>query len=416
MLSRAFPPHVGGVSTHVSYLAEALSTLTKSKVDGTRVCRVEVVAATARGRGSTSEARHPVGPPGTRPFLVIHRMPGEKAHFTPTGAVPFEQPIKYLFERWHEIKPDLIHAHDFEAALIGLMLKTAFRKPLVFTVHRTPKEPDPTLCQRDAKSCFLSFLQRSGLVDKVVAPSDAYKQHILEQGFESDEVVRIHHGVPVRKLQQIGDRPKVLERFQLDPADELILCPARLDPHKAPEVLIDAAAIVKKSMSGRRLVFVIAGSGEREYRSELQKRAKSKGVAEIVRLGASDGKDLLPEHMPTLYRRAKVCVLPSKREGFPQALLEAAAFGCPVIGANTGGIPEIITRYCTGLTGPTGLLFTRDEPEDLAYQLRRLLEDGTLCGMLAANAAAQLNRRFDAEIMAREYLRLYQKVASIRLI
>ena len=395
MLSRAYPPHAGGVATHVSYLAEALSTLTKTKVDATRVSRVEVVTATQPGTRSSSEAAHPFGPEGTRPFLVVHRLPGEESHFVTAGEVPFERPIRYLSDNWHKIRPDVIHAHDFEAVHIGLMLKIAFRKPLVFTVHRTPKEPDPSLPKRDAKSCFFSLMQRSGLVDMIVAPSEAYKQHVLDEGFESDKVTRIYHGIPVRKLEVMGNKSGVLERFRLDPADEVVLCPIRLDPHKGPDLIIEAAALVTQRLANRRLVFVIAGSGSSNYRSTLQRIATEKGVTDIVRLGASDGKDVLPDEMPTLYRRARLCVLPSRREGFGQVLLEAAVFKRPVIGANTGGIREIIKSF------ETGLLFNRDEPEDLASQLCRLLEDDSLGHLLAARATAQVIRRFDSEIMAR---------------
>jgi len=336
-------------------------------------------------------------------------MPAEKSHFASAGEVPFEQPVKYLLDNWHKIRPDLIHAHDFEALHIGLMLKIAFNKPLIFTVHRTPKEPDPSLRQRDPKSCFFALIQRSGLIDMVVAPSEAYKQHVLDEGFEIDRVTRIYHGIPVRKVAAMRSRPSVLARFGLNSSDEVVLCPTRLDPHKAPDVFIRAAAILKQKMTGRRLAFVIAGSGSGTYRKSLQVQATEQGVADVVRLGASDGKDLLPEEMPTLYRRARVCVLPSRREGFGQVLLEAAAFRVPVIGANTGGIPEIIKSF------ETGLLFTRDEPEDLANLLGRLLDDETLARMLADNAVQQVSRRFDADTMAREYLRLYQRVAGIHL-
>jgi glycosyltransferase involved in cell wall biosynthesis len=407
MLSRAYPPQAGGVATHVSYLVEALSTLTKTKVDATRVCRVEVVTATEPGLRASAEGAHPVG--RTRPFRVVHRMPGEKSHFAPGGEVPFERPIKYIFDNWHKIRPDLIHAHDFESVQIGLMLKIAFGKPFVFTIHRTPKEPDPNLPRRDTKACFLHLMQRSGLVDMVVAPSDAYRQHVLEEDFESEKVTRIYHGVPVRKLAAMPNRTAVLERFHLDSRDEVILCPIRLDPHKAPDVLISAAAIVMQKIPNRRLVFMIAGSGSGSYLSSLHRQAHDMGVADFVRLGPSDGKDTLPEEMPTLYRRAKVCVLPSRREGFGQVLLEAAVFKRPIIGANTGGIPEIIKSY------ENGLLFNRDEPEDLAAQLCQLLENETLADMLAARAAEQVKHRFDSDVMAREYLKLYQKVTQINL-
>jgi hypothetical protein len=74
------------------------------------------------------------------------------------GDVPIENPVRYAMEHWREIRPDLIHAQDFEAVQIGLMLKTAFKVPLIVTVHKVPKRWDPTLPQRDPKDCFLQVM------------------------------------------------------------------------------------------------------------------------------------------------------------------------------------------------------------------------------------------------------------------
>jgi len=71
--------------------------------------------------------------------------------------------------------------------------------------------------------------------------------------------------------------------------------------------------------------------------------------------------------MPTLYRNALACVVPSRRDGFPLAVLESFAFGLPTIAAQTGGIPEMVEPE------ENGLLFNRDEPEDLAEKLSVIL-------------------------------------------
>ncbi|MGH9962788.1 MAG: glycosyltransferase family 4 protein, partial [Pyrinomonadaceae bacterium] len=329
---------------------------------------MEVVTATETGSRVVAEAAHPTGRKGARPFLIVHRLPSEKSHFRSVGSIPFESPVKYLLDNWHKIQPDLIHVHDFESLQIGLMLKTAKDRPLVLTVHRTPKEPDPSLPHRDPKSCYLKFVRLYGLADVVVAPSQAYKDHLIAEGFPEDRVRLIDHGVPVRKLAAVRPKRGVLERLGLAPDDKFVLCPIRLDPHKGAETFIEAAALVKNRLGTQGLVFAIAGSGDSVYRTKLEKQAREQGVENVLRLGATDGVDFLPDEMPTLYSRATLCVLPSRREGFGQVLLEASAFKCPVLGANTGGIPELMKPY------ETGLLFNRDEPHDLADQLCTLLQ------------------------------------------
>ena len=341
--------------------------------------------------------------------MIVRRLPGKNSHFLPVGDVPFEHAVKYLLDNWFKIRADLIHVHDFEGVQIGLMLKTAFGIPLIMTVHRTPKEPDPTLPQRDVKDCYLRVILKSNLVDKLIAPSNAYRSHLLSQGFDHSQVETIYHGVPVQSLLRLSDNPEAIKRLALDEADELVLCPIRLDPHKRPETFIEAAAIVKNQLKSRRLVFAIAGSGTEKYRKELAQRAYTLGVHENLRFGAADNMDFLPNEMPTLYRRARVCVLPSTREGFGQVLLEAAVFKSPVVAANTGGIPEVV------IANRTGLLFNRDEPADLAQQIRRLLEDEYLSDYLTNQAAVEVARKFDAGRMAKDYLRVYQRVTGISL-
>ena len=131
----------------------------------------------------------------------------------------------------------------------------------------------------------------------------------------------------------------------------------------------------------------------------------------VIRLGPSNSEDLHPTEMPTLYRQAKICVLPSQREGFGQALLEAFVHKKPVIASNTGGIPEVV------IPNVTGLLFNRNEAHNLAFQIKTLLEDedNKLAFGLAEEAYKQLTRKYDVTIMAQRYFELYKKVAGIAI-
>jgi len=393
LLSAAYPPVTGGVSSHVFYLARALSQLTKGRADPGAACTVHVVAATG---GKYAE--------GTPPSLIVHNLPGEKGHFDTRGEVPIGNAAKYVMDNWWHIRADVVHAHDFESLHIGLLVKAAFGSKLVFTVHKTPKEWEPTLPQRDVKDCFLQLMLVSDMLDALVAPSKACEGRLLDQGFPREKVKVIPHGVPVEWLRSRPDIDGALQKLKLQPGDELILCPARLDPHKGIETFIEAAAMVRGAMEDRPIVFAIAGAGSEKYRQRLEEQARSLSVADWVRFGVFDHSE-----MPTLYRRAKVCVLASRRENLPQVLLEAFVFGTATVPSNTGGIPDIIDA------GSTGLLFKRDEPHDLAAQLGLLLRDDTSRFLLANEAYRKAERRFNDERMADDYFRLYKKVTGIRL-
>ena len=80
-------------------------------------------------------------------------------------------------------------------------------------------------------------------------------------------------------------------------------------------------------------------------------------------------------------------VLPSRSEGLPHAVLEAMAFGLPVVASAVGGVPEVVQD------GVTGLLVTPEDPRALAGGLERLLSDSELCARYGAAGRAAFERR-----------------------
>jgi glycosyltransferase involved in cell wall biosynthesis len=112
--------------------------------------------------------------------------------------------------------------------------------------------------------------------------------------------------------------------------------------------------------------------------------------------------------MPTLYRRASMCVVPSRRESFGQTVIESFVFRTPVIVANTTALGEIVRH------GRTGLKFTDGEYEELADCMNSLLDDPALASRLASAATADLESRFTRDIMTQAYIDLYTRLIGRR--
>lgn len=107
--------------------------------------------------------------------------------------------------------------------------------------------------------------------------------------------------------------------------------------YKAPDVLIDAVAILRRSGLNLRLILV----GQGQFQPFLQARAESHGVREhITFTGQVPAGATVRAHLD----RADVFVLPSRQEGLPRAMIEAMARGLPCIGSTVGGIPELLPR------------------------------------------------------------------------
>jgi len=161
LISKDFhPPGTGGVSTHVRYLADAL----KEAIGCYFKSQIQVLTTGSKIVGD-----------GDPPNLIVHRVGNLKGHFPAAGDVPFESAISFLNDNWFKLEPDVIHAHDFEAIQIGLMIQAIYRVPLVATIHKAPKEWDRTQPQRDSKDGYLEFLKACRIPVSFVAPSRAYK-------------------------------------------------------------------------------------------------------------------------------------------------------------------------------------------------------------------------------------------------
>lgn len=189
-------------------------------------------------------------------------------------------------------------------------------------------------------------------------------------------------------------------REQAKPADTLqgrgsdILAVGRLDTQKGFDLLLRAFAASRLAERGRRLT--ILGEGpERETLAEL---ARQLGVEYAVSM---PGVVKDPENWMA---RSALFVLPSRYEGFPNALLEAMTMGCAVIASDCDSGPGEIIQ-----DGENGVLVPVEDIEALTGQLIRLMEDLGLRTKLS-NAASSVCERFEKQAILRQWRDLIEEV------
>nr|WP_281173804.1 glycosyltransferase family 4 protein [Deferrisoma camini] len=138
-----------------------------------------------------------------------------------------------------------------------------------------------------------------------------------------------------------------------------ILFVGDLLPVKGVDLLVRAFGRLRAG--GIRCSLTLVGVGPE--RTSLEETAADLGVAGEVRFrGQVPNQEVLAEML-----QADVLVLPSRREGLPNVLLEAMAAGCPVVASTAGGIPEIVDG------GRNGLLFPAGDGDALFARLQELL-------------------------------------------
>lgn len=106
-------------------------------------------------------------------------------------------------------------------------------------------------------------------------------------------------------------------------------------------------------------------------------------------------------------QKASMLVLPSYSEGFPNVVLEAMAYGKPVLATNVGALPDI-------LSDGRGILIEPRSSEQVAQGLGKLMADSNLRASMGALSADYVKDNFDIETVAEQYRELWMRLASKR--
>ena len=269
-----------------------------------------------------------------------------------------------------------VHAHFASApATVALVLAGLAPRPFSFTGHGHDVFVATSPCFLRAKAARARF---------VVFASEIVRARIGEGLREADraKTVVIRNGLDLDYMSpEVGD--------QVSPP--AVLCVGRLIEKKGQESLLRACAILKE----RGVEFNCEIIGEGPLRRRLEEHMLALGLADRVDLL---GTRFQPE-VQAAFRRASVFVLPCTRsaEGdediLPVAILEALAFGVPVVTTRIGGIPEVVHD------GVSGLLVPSRDPVALANTLERVLSDAGLRSSLAGGGRQALDDyRLDSNV------------------
>jgi glycosyltransferase involved in cell wall biosynthesis len=235
------------------------------------------------------------------------------------------------------------------------------------------------------------------LTDAVVANSEAAARFaVASHHTDPSRLHVIRNGVDLVEPLSAAERALWRRRMGTLDDDFVIGCVGRYRPIKGQALLIDAVARLAPSRPHLRLVIV----GEGELRAALEDQVRALGLLDRVRLHGN-------EHDPrTMYGAFDLVAQASISEGLPNALLEAAAAGRPIVATDAGGTEEIVIDGRTGLLVPTGSI------DALADGLRRAVDDPELRQRLGRAAREHVEATFSLGRFAQEYGDLYEALAA----
>ncbi len=276
-------------------------------------------------------------------------------------------------------KIDIVNTHHSHARHMLLLARLrGLDSKVVFTRH-----------------CILSGMPYIGafyfnLIDMNIAVSNEVKKSLLRGGISANKAATVYGGTDVDKFS----RPRaeqvemIRKKFSRNGAFNIGIV-ARYNSGKVfkpdnptmkgHEFLFKALA----SLPGDFNVLVIGVWGGKDIQN-LKLVAEYNGLSQEKLTFCDFQKDIAP-----FYKIMDVNILPSQNEGLGLTLIEAMAAGVPCIGADSGGIPEIIDN------GVNGLLFKPGNSRDLAEKIRILQEDAETRSLFIQNGKEKVARLFD---------------------
>jgi D-inositol-3-phosphate glycosyltransferase len=277
---------------------------------------------------------------------------------------------------------DLIHSHYWLSGQVGWLSSERWRVPLVHSMHTMAKVKNLELADGDTPEPEIRIIGEQQVVDiasRLTAnTSDEADQLVDLYGADPSRVDVIHPGVDLQTFTP-GDKDAARQRVGLSPDEFIVLFVGRIQPLKAPDILVKAVAQARANRPDLKVRAVICGgpSGSGlDKPTALMDLTRELGITENVTFLSPTSRDGLAD----LYRAADVTMVPSHSESFGLVAVESQACGTPVIAAAVGGLRTAVAHNVSGY------LIDGHDPRAYAAAIERFADDPTLLAELRRGA------------------------------
>jgi D-inositol-3-phosphate glycosyltransferase len=310
-------------------------------------------------------------------------------------------------EGWY----DLVHSHYWLSGQVGWLAADRWRVPLVHTMHTMARVKNSQLADGDAPEPAGREIGEAQVVDaadRLVANTAGEARELVDlYGADPDKVRVVSPGVDL-DVFTAGGVAAARAELGLPQDAQVLLFVGRIQPLKAPDVLLRAAAdlLARRPELRHRLVVAVvggpSGSGLGKPRA-LQELAQQLGIQAQVRFVPPVDR----ARLALWYRAADLVTVPSYSESFGLVAIEAQACGTPVVGAAVGGLPYAI--------GDGGLLIDGHRTTDWSAGLGGLLDDPGRRDLMSRKAVKHASQ-FSWERTTDQLLEVYTESVIARAI
>ncbi|MEI6693437.1 MAG: D-inositol-3-phosphate glycosyltransferase [Actinomycetes bacterium] len=303
---------------------------------------------------------------------------------------------------------DVIHSHYWLSGQVGWLAKERWGVPLVHSMHTMAKVKNLALAEGDVpepNAREIGEVQVVEASDRLVANTNDEAQQLIDlYGATQEQVAVVAPGVDLDRFRP-GNRDQARAKLGLPLHGDVVLFVGRIQPLKAPDVLLRAIARLVQRNPQRRQNLTVAVVGgpsgaDSHFPNHLQGLADSLRISDNVRFAPPVHQD----DLANWYRAADVVVVPSYNESFGLVAIEAQACGTPVVAAAVGGLRTAVSHEVSGLLVPG------HDPLDYAEAIGRLLDNDLERQALSRGALRQA-QQFGWSATAAAMLQVYSSAA-----
>jgi glycosyltransferase involved in cell wall biosynthesis len=328
----------------------------------------------------------------TRGFAELCRQRDLTVVRTPLMQVSLDgvpqKPVN-MVRLFHTYRAPVVHLHTGDCCIprTAMMAMRLLRRRRAFVTVQSPYE---TVQPGEPRArAWVRGARRQ--LHLVFCPSDHSRRYQMRLGVPDDRVRVIRNSVDVRRFGS-GNSQAVFETLRLTKDTPLVVFSSRLDDQKHPLDAVEAFARVAAEFPRAQLAMLGRGKLEGQLRQAVKQRDLE------ARVHFPGHQDNVQDWLAA----ATVWVLPTERENFSLAVLEAMAARCPIVSTMCPGNDEVLVDGENALITPVGAV------EAIAQGLRRLLGDPGLRLRLSAKAHADA-QAYSVQSMVDAYAACYDE-------
>lgn len=324
---------------------------------------------------------------------------------------------KIMEQALEEFKPDIVHLNNFQRQLSASIIEPIKKRniPIVYTAHDVQAicpailmlDNNKNICEKCMNGKYINCINKkcnkgstlksiigaiegyyyrnkkiyTKQIDKIITPSNFYKNKLIEDGISEEKIEVLHNFIDTKEYN-IKTQDKGYGLYI-----------GRLSKEKGIFNLLES---VKKIKSAK-----IKIAGEGPEKEEIIKFIKENKLQSKVELLGFLNKENVKEQISN----CRFVVTPSIwYENCPYSVMEALIIGKPVIGANIGGIPELVKNEINGLT------YDFNDIENLSSKMKKLFQDSKLAQKLGNTAKEMATELYSTKKYYKEIMKVYENL------